>query len=73
MPALVWLAFSFTFTVTSHLLVVAVVVLGALRVAPGLRAADEVLRARAVGAVVGRPAVGALAARVLQAAICSAV
>ena len=41
--------------------------LGALRVAPGLRAADEVVRAGAVGAVVLRAAVGALAARVLVA------
>ena len=33
---------------------------------PGLRAADEVVRAGALGAVVQRTAVGALAARVLQ-------
>ena len=54
--------------VHAGLLVVAVVVLGALRVAPGLRAADEVVGAGALGAVVQRAAVGALAARVLVAA-----
>jgi hypothetical protein len=45
----------------THLLVVAVVVLCALWIAPGLGAADKVLGAGALGALVPRGAVCALA------------